>query len=385
MKSGIEACSELSTSIMRLVVFILTALSLCEYSRLSNASHFYGEEMFADVTSDSTQEIITIHWRCMWKSDRAPDNEYLSTCSSGSPCPSGPSTIDMSTSNCNAAGIDTVDGSASYDSWTGVATVLYYPIGSVPASGTLIGMSFSDYAWGLLNPNLMSGWAYFGGQLLVLTARRTDNGLFNNTPRSPVAAIVTLWPGCGGTSFTIPVVDPDGDPVQCRWSSSTAECQDCCYSTYASKSGGTALPFTLTSDCTVTYTGGTVASNYYYAICIQMEDFYPSNPTIRISSSSLQFIVEVAKNPCSTQVSPLITDPCSLSMVAIPQCTDSLIYVVPNAVVPSNYSNTVGSSVILNCAIGYAPSSGGSVNVTCVKFNSTNGVWVASTRCSCMD
>ena len=338
--------------------------------------------MFADVTSDSTQETITIHWRCMWRSAAAPSHELLSSCSSGSPCPSGQSSIDMSNSNCKAGGISTVDGSAAYDSWTGVASVLYYPIGSVPAAGTLIGMSFSGSAWGLLNPN--SGISNFGGQLLVLTARRTDNGLFNSTPRSPIAAIVTLWPGCSGTSFTIPVVDPDSDPVQCRWSSSTAECQECCDSTYASTSGA-AYPFTLTSDCIVTYTGGTVTSNYYYAICIQMEDFYPSNPTVRISSSSLQFIVEVARNPCSMQVSPLITDPCSLAMIAVSQCTDDLSSVVSNSVIPSNYSNTAGSSVILSCAIGYAPSSGGSVNVTCVKFNYTNGVWVASTRCSCMD
>ena len=365
---------------MSLVVILLTALSLSEYSSFSNAYHFYGEEMFADVTSDSTQEIITVHWRWMWRTG-AGDYAFLETCSSGSPCPSGPSTIIMSTSNCQANGITTVDNSASYDSWTGVATLLSYPIGSVPAAGTLIGMSFFiGETWGLLNPYL-SG--YYGGQLQVLTARRTDNGLFNSTPRSPIAGIVTLWPGCNGTSFTIPVVDPEDDPFQCRWSSSTAECQACCESTYASKTGA-AYPITLTSDCTITYTGGTVSSNYYYAICIQMEDFYPSNLSVRISGSSLQFIVEVAKNPCAMQVSPLTTDACSRAMVSIPRCINILSSLVPNSVVPSNYSNTVGSWVVLNCAIGYATSSGGSVNVTCVKFNSTNNVWVASTGCSCM-
>ena len=349
----------------------LLVLSLC--TRLSHGSHFYGEEMFADVTSNSTQEIITIHWRLIWNNGRVPTSEYLYTCYSGSPCPSGPSSIILSpgSSNCNAQVITTVDGSATYNAWTGVISSLYYPIISLPPSGTIISITFADADWGLLPSSTMA----YGGQLSVLTARRSDNYLFNNTPRTAIAAILTIWPGCNGISFSIPVVDPDGDPVQCRWSNSIDECSDCCYASYPGS-----LPFTLANDCTVTYTGGAVSSNSYYAICIQMEDFYPTNQNVRISSASLQFIVEVATNPCSQAISPLYTDSCSLSMVAI--CSDNLSSVVPNSVITSNYSNIVGSIVILSCASGYAPSSNGSVIVNCVSFNSSNGVWVASAGCS---
>ena len=349
----------------------LLILSLC--TSLIHGPHFYGEELFADVTSNSTQEIITLHWRIIWKDGAAPITEKLYTCSSGSPCPNGPASINLSpgTSTCEANIISTEDGTAIYDVWTGETSVLYYAITSIPPPGTIIGVAFTNTNWGLISAGLVR----YGGQLSVLTARRADNNLFNNTPRTAIASIVTIWPGCSGFSFSIPVVDPDGDPVQCRWSTSSAECQGVCRASYP---GG--LPFTLTSDCTVTYTGGAVSSNTYYGICIQMDDYYPSNRTALISSASLQFIVEVATNPCSQAISPLYTDPCSLAIVAI--CSDNLSSVVPNSVITSNYSNIVGSSVILSCASGYAPSSNGSVIVNCITFNSSNGVWVASAGCS---
>lgn len=127
-------------------------LSLCY--RLTISSHYYGEEMFADVTSNSTHETISIYWRIIWANGASniPSNEPLTTCSSGAPCPTGPSTIGMSpsTSNCVAKGIATADGLTKYDSWTGVSSTLYYPIDSVPTSNRTIGFDFQDKAWGLL-------------------------------------------------------------------------------------------------------------------------------------------------------------------------------------------------------------------------------------------
>ena len=207
----------------------------------------------------------------MWRNG-VTGSESLSTCSSRSPCPSGPTSISLTpgSSNCDAKVITTVDGSATYEAWTGVISSLYYPITSLPPSGTTIGITFSDSDWGLLSTGTIMA---YGGLLNVLTARRADSYQFNNTPRTAIGAIITIWPGCNGVSFTIPVVDPDGNPVQCRWSTSTAECRGCCRATYP---GG--LPFTITSDCNVTYTGGAVSSN---TLCDLYSDggflFNPSN------------------------------------------------------------------------------------------------------------
>lgn len=121
-----------------------------------------------------------------------------------------------------------------------------------------------------------------------MTAPQIDNGLFNQSPRSPIAPIVDLQPGSGGYSFSIPTKDPDGDIVKCRWSVGTSECQSACYATYA---GG--IPFFLTSGCSLTYTGGDVASCDYFPIRIQLEDYYVAFPTLILRSVPVQCIVGV--------------------------------------------------------------------------------------------
>ena len=61
----------------------------------------------------------------------------------------------------------------------------------------------------------------YGGGWLVSTSvnlnRRSDNGRVNSSPISRSAAIVRLREGCP-QSLRIPVEDPDGDVVKCRYS-----------------------------------------------------------------------------------------------------------------------------------------------------------------------
>ena len=218
-----------------------------------------------------------------------------------------------------------------------------------------------------------------------MTSRRADNNGFDSTARSPIAPIVELQPGCGGRSFTIPVMDPDGDPTSCRWGNSIDECQDACFSTYT---GG--VPFTLSSSCVVTYTGPLVASNIAYPISVQLLDFYPNDPTTQMSSASLQFLVVVEPNssPC-VAVSPLVTDSCSKAIAPVtPTCSGSPTVSESNAVAPTTYNNTVNSSVSLTCFAGYASSTGGStVNASCIANSSASngGSWEADGSCNCMN
>lgn len=375
------------------VLIYIQVLLLITIALGSEATHYYGEEMFADVTSNATMATITIGWRIMWRNANSPSSITLTTCAAGlgTPCPSGGTSIDMALNNyCVATGISTMDSSASYDSWAGSNSALYYPIGSVPPANSTIGMIFSSGDWGLLtDTNILS----FGGQLLIMTGRRLDNGLFNRTPRTAVAGVITIWPDCGGEIFKIPVSDPDSDIVKCRWSNSTNECHDCCYTslvnglsyysyysfTFVTTPGD--YPFELSSNCTLTYTGGAVTTKKYYPICIQMEDFYPSRPNVRISSASLQFIVEVASLPCSMQVSPLVTDNCSVAMMTPSSgCPGSPAAVAPNAQIQS-FSNAVGTSLNLSCIYGYTVVPSGVLNVTCVQVNAS-AAWVANAQCT---
>ena len=137
---------------MKLSCLFQIVLLLFNCFLLFNASHFMGVELFADVTSNLAQETITVHWRFMWNSaGMTPNVETFSVCPTG-PCPQGPSSFDTSLNNCTSTGISSADNSVMYNSWTGSSSVLYYPIGSVPVSGTTILLNFYDYSWGLLNP-----------------------------------------------------------------------------------------------------------------------------------------------------------------------------------------------------------------------------------------
>ena len=358
-----------------------------------NSTHFYGEELAATLTSNATHLIITINWRLTWNTIKQPSSEKLYTCVSGAPCPNGPNPILMApkTAICKST-VTSIDG-LSYIPWTGLDSELYYSLNATLANYSTIGMTFQDRDWGLVTDFGNSG--NFGGQLIVMTSRRKDGG-FNSTPRSPVAAIVTLFPGCN---------DPDGDVVWCRWSTATAECNRCCKSGY-----GAPYPFTLSNDCVLTYTGGLVTSKIYYAVCIQMEDYYATDvavyeaaiadngtnqtnqtatPPERLSSASLQFVVEISPNinPCQA-VSLLINDKCSLGLVggstsALTRCTQNISSVVSNAIVSDEYDNSINATVELNCSDGYYPNPS-NLSVTCVQTNATSMKWVAEGQCSRM-
>lgn len=74
--------------------------------------------------------------------------------------------------------------------------------------------SYSSCCW-------ISLTRYGSGNWLVTTAlnltRRPDNGRINSSPISRSAAIVRFLEGCP-QSLRIPVEDPDGDVVRCRFS-----------------------------------------------------------------------------------------------------------------------------------------------------------------------
>ena len=362
---------------------LIQLLVLTCWFSLGRTTHFYGQELSADMKADATNVYITIYWRLVWLTGRAPNAESLSTCYSSSPCPSGPTSFPMTT---GAGGChDAVSSpAANYDVWTGTSTGDYFPLSSVPPPVSTLNMAWSGgTSWGLLQ---YSSSTAFGGMLTMMTSRRADNNGFDSTARSPIAPIVELQPGCGGWSFTIPVMDPDGDPTGCRWGNSVDECQGACYSTYT---GG--VPFTLTSDCVVTYTGLLVASNIAYPISVQLLDFYPNDPTTQMSSVPLQFLVVIEPNssPC-VALSPLVTDSCSKALAPMPPtCSGSPTVSVSNAVAPVTYNNTVNSSVSHTCLTGYASSSTGETTViaSCIANSSASngGSWEANGSCNCMN
>ena len=127
--------------------------------------------------------------------------------------------------------------------------------------------------------------------------------------------------------------------MKCRWATTLLECGDVCSATF---NGGVTLPpipFSLSSNCTLTYTGTTPASLIYYPIAVMLEDYYPSNPTSPMSSAPLQFIVGVRNGgkPC---VSSLVADTCSSQLAPSLKCGNITLPAYASG--PQSYSKVLG-------------------------------------------
>ena len=111
-------------------------------------------------------------------------------------------------------------------------------------------------------------------------SRRNATNMINSTPRTSVDPVIHVQAGCTHR-IVLPVHDPDGDIVRCRWASGK-ECSGIC-----DKIPGAVLD---PNTCTVTYqadkgTGSKV-------VAIMMEDFIP-NSSQALSSVTVQFLVQV--------------------------------------------------------------------------------------------
>ena len=376
----------------------------CALGVSSVTPNFYGMHLEANLSTNSTNLLISIGWRLTWSTQSQPPNEKLNLlCDVYGNCPSGPSALTLMplTAYCTMTGTS-YDGT-QYLSWAGINRQLSYPLSVIPllpsnslstndTNSSSLMFYISDRDWGLVT--IYSNYALWSGILDILVTPRTDpTGGFNSSPRSTITAIVVMFPRCGGWNFTIPTSDPDGDTVQCSWSG-TGWSSYCAQQSQIGYPGG--YPFTLSSNCVLTYTGGLVTSSVFYSICIQMEDYYVSdlanyeaefianngtNVTLPtpLSSAPLQFIVEISPNitsPC-VLVSPLFSDPCILS------CTQSISSVVPQSIVPSSYSNSINSTVYLNCSNGYYANPS-NLSVTCVQTSTTTAQWIVNGLCFSM-
>ncbi|KAL3881472.1 hypothetical protein ACJMK2_027911 [Sinanodonta woodiana] len=161
------------------------------------------------------------------------------------------------------------------ENWTtGRGSITY----TFPSNHTYYEFGFTGGAW----ISLVKGGSNWELRVKANLAPRTDTGRVNTAPQVDISPIVRLIHGCHHTIW-IPVTDPDGDDVRCRWANMTLnECAGIC-----NASTGAVLNETT---CTVTFDA--TGSKGYYALAIQVEDF-TSGSTIPLSSVPIQFLVYV--------------------------------------------------------------------------------------------
>ncbi|CAF4615966.1 unnamed protein product [Rotaria socialis] len=151
-------------------------------------------------------------------------------------------------------------------------------------------VAFSSTAW---RPLATAGSADWSLASHIILTPRSDNGLYNNAPSQPKA-------------INIPISDADGDPMRCRWASSTTECGQVC------PPGSLPNDTIIFPNCTIIITGTVIGD--LFAVTVVVEDFINSSTTTPLSSVPIQFLVEiVAPPPCTIlpEVYELSEAPCT--------------------------------------------------------------------------
>ena len=167
--------------------------------------------------------------------------------------------------------------------------------------GPRITIAFSGNAW--ISP-FNSRWRVSTTFSLI---RRNDTGKINSTPRAITSPVLRIQEGCNHT-ITIPVTDPDGDIVRCRWAVGQ-ECSGIC--------GG--FPGAILDRDTCSFAYFANQGGGHRAAAIMIEDFLPGS-SVPLSSVGLQFLVLVVDTMRSCSVNPSFVHPTPSdgSCIAVP-------------------------------------------------------------------
>ena len=171
-----------------------------------------------------------------------------------------------------------------------------YDTYSLPIGGTYV-LGFSSSAWLLLAIGGNGAWQVTNRIQLSL---RPD-GVLNTSPVTSTLPVIYRTINVQHTHI-VQMADADGtDTLRCRWATSNSpsnnnnwnECGSVC---------SPSLPtgFSLSpNNCTITYT---ITALNYYAVALQIEDYYTSSSSTPMSSVPIQFLFYGISAPsgCST-------------------------------------------------------------------------------------
>ena len=133
--------------------------------------------------------------------------------------------------------------------------------------GNDFSISYVGSAWRPLTPAVMAGWSIATS---IDLRPRSDTGLYNNAPVATVMSPIYI-PVNQPTVINIPVGDADGDPLRCRWSTSTNGVNEC---------GGVCPPSslppstTIYPNCTIIITGQVIGNWFGVALMVRLTFFF---------------------------------------------------------------------------------------------------------------
>jgi hypothetical protein len=128
-------------------------------------------------------------------------------------------------------------------------------------------VGYVNSRWRPLATDPSAGWAI---TTRINLEPRSDNGLYNNAPVATMMSPIYI-PYNKTIVINVPVADPDGDPLRCRWAMKSGgldECSDVC-------PPGSLPPNTIIyPNCTIIITGKNISDWYAVAVMVSFTNFY---------------------------------------------------------------------------------------------------------------
>jgi hypothetical protein len=185
-------------------------------------------------------------------------------------------------------------------------------------AGANFSLAFQGGFWRNLSTGASTSWS-IGSHINM--QKRSDNGLYNNAPVATMMSPIYI-PRNTSTTISVPIADPDGDTLRCRWATNTNGVDEC---------GGVCPPSSLPPgtiiypNCTIKITGPNVGNWFAVTLMVsvallleisfcsmprlKVEDFINSSSTTPLSSVPVQFLVEVVAPSVCNNPPEIVGDP----------------------------------------------------------------------------
>ena len=242
--------------------FLITVLFF-SFVSYTNCSHFLGGTINwriqnSSTTSTSVSILITQTYSWVYTPGKCENG----TIASNQPVPSASGVLTC-TPSC-PAGFGTVDatpGCTDVSPLNGIAVGQRSDIVTIPDRSDF-SIVYASNAWG----GLTLGAGAWSITSRIKLQRRSDNGMFNNAPIATIMSPINIQVNAA-TAITVPVSDPDGDIVRCRWATAANGVDEC----------GTVCPpgalpagTVIYQNCTVVITGTAVGNRYAVALMVSI-------------------------------------------------------------------------------------------------------------------
>ena len=234
-----------------------------------------------DASSDNSTVRLTVVQTYLWTYSIQPCNTFSPSIKLSSsyqlacvpPCSTSinPKFISISRLSC-------IDANA------GLGVSITQTVGSLRASqNSSFNYIFTNSAWRTFTTVTSASSAQWSLMLTITGLKRPD-GTINSSPQVALVSPIVLVANNQPQIIELSVIDADFDIVQCRFANTTAECgTTCAFNSLPSNT-------TISSNCTLTIRH--YQSDVWYAVSIQVEDFFPGNNK-PLSSTPFQFLVNV--------------------------------------------------------------------------------------------